>query len=230
MSALSTPARRSAASGSAPPLRRMSSSGGLSCSRVICRARCRSASTLGLRATDCGEPNPTHGPVVEDECSFATQEDGMHPRPRARFSAILLTCARAWDTVLECVEPRIRSARTDACARPERMRRAQLRRPVTVSIPVHAVKSGIASVQCWSGCAPDSRTLEPVADGEWVAHSPTRVRPRSPSPRASVGRSSIRQRSTSSGRSARRRPDLPRSNSSSPEGGTGGGWGGGTGG
>ena len=41
--------------------------------------------------------------------------------------------------------------------------------PSSVSIPVHAVKSGIASVQCWSGCAPDARTLEPVADGEWMA-------------------------------------------------------------
>ena len=41
--------------------------------------------------------------------------------------------------------------------------------PSSVSIPVHAVKPGIASVQCWSGCAPDSRTLESVADGEWMA-------------------------------------------------------------
>lgn len=41
--------------------------------------------------------------------------------------------------------------------------------PSSVSIPVHVVKPGIASVQCWSGCAADSRTLEPVADGEWMA-------------------------------------------------------------
>jgi hypothetical protein len=41
--------------------------------------------------------------------------------------------------------------------------------PSSVSIPVHAVKPGIASVQCWSGCAADSRTLESVADGEWMA-------------------------------------------------------------
>ena len=49
------------------------------------------------------------------------------------------------------------------------MRRTQLRRAVGVSIPVHAVKPGIASVQCWSGCAPGARTLESVADGEWMA-------------------------------------------------------------
>ena len=41
--------------------------------------------------------------------------------------------------------------------------------PSSASIPVHAVKPGIAAVQCWSGCAPDARTLEPVADGEWMA-------------------------------------------------------------
>ena len=41
--------------------------------------------------------------------------------------------------------------------------------PSSSSIPVHAAKPGIASVQCWSGCAPDSRTLESVADGEWMA-------------------------------------------------------------
>jgi hypothetical protein len=36
-------------------------------------------------------------------------------------------------------------------------------------IEVRSVKPGIASVQCWSGCPPDSRTLELVADGEWTA-------------------------------------------------------------
>ncbi len=36
-------------------------------------------------------------------------------------------------------------------------------------LEVRSVKPGIASVQCWSGCAADARTLELVADGEWMA-------------------------------------------------------------
>lgn len=34
-------------------------------------------------------------------------------------------------------------------------------------VTVHAVKPGVAAVQCWSGCAPGVRELEPAGDDEW---------------------------------------------------------------
>jgi hypothetical protein len=37
------------------------------------------------------------------------------------------------------------------------------------TVTVHAVKPGIAAVQCWSGCAPDVRELESQASAEWTA-------------------------------------------------------------
>ncbi|MCD2443454.1 hypothetical protein LQ757_14325 [Agromyces sp. SYSU K20354] len=41
--------------------------------------------------------------------------------------------------------------------------------PSPTSIAVTSTKSGIASVQCWSGCAPNARELEPADEGEWMA-------------------------------------------------------------
>lgn len=39
------------------------------------------------------------------------------------------------------------------------------------TIAVHAVKPGVATVQCWSGCEPGGRELEPTGvEGEWKAH------------------------------------------------------------
>jgi hypothetical protein len=37
------------------------------------------------------------------------------------------------------------------------------------TVTVRTAKPGIAAVQCWSGCAPDVRDLEPVASDEWTA-------------------------------------------------------------
>ena len=39
------------------------------------------------------------------------------------------------------------------------------------AITVRVVKAGVATVQCWSGCEPGGRELEPGAEeGEWTAH------------------------------------------------------------
>jgi hypothetical protein len=35
------------------------------------------------------------------------------------------------------------------------------------TITVHAVKPGVAAVQCWSGCAPGVRELQSAGDDEW---------------------------------------------------------------
>ncbi|WP_307040445.1 hypothetical protein [Agromyces ramosus] len=42
----------------------------------------------------------------------------------------------------------------------------------SATVTVHAVKPGVAAVQCWSGCADEVRDLEPGADddsnGSWI--------------------------------------------------------------
>ena len=39
------------------------------------------------------------------------------------------------------------------------------------AITVRVVKPGVATVQCWSGCEPGGRELEPAGgEGEWTAH------------------------------------------------------------
>ena len=37
------------------------------------------------------------------------------------------------------------------------------------TVTVRTAKPGIGAVQCWSGCAPDVRELEPAASDEWTA-------------------------------------------------------------
>jgi hypothetical protein len=37
------------------------------------------------------------------------------------------------------------------------------------AVTVHAAKAGVASVQCWSGCAEGVRLLEPSGDDRWSA-------------------------------------------------------------
>jgi hypothetical protein len=39
------------------------------------------------------------------------------------------------------------------------------------AVAVHVVKPGVSAVQCWSGCEPGGRELEPAGgEGEWTAH------------------------------------------------------------
>ena len=93
----------------------------------------------------------------------------MYPPPEL-VGAILLTCAphlgyrdgmrriHAWAVLALTLPLALSGCFAPSCDAPS-----------SVSIPVHAAKPGTASVQCWSGCAPGARTLEPVADGEWTA-------------------------------------------------------------
>ena len=37
------------------------------------------------------------------------------------------------------------------------------------TVMVRAAKPGVPAVQCWSGCAPESRELEATGSGEWTA-------------------------------------------------------------
>jgi hypothetical protein len=37
------------------------------------------------------------------------------------------------------------------------------------TITVRAAKPGVSAVQCWSGCAPEARELEPTGSDEWTA-------------------------------------------------------------
>ena len=218
MGALSTPARRSAASGSAPPLRRMSSSGGLSGSRVICRA-------LPVREHARTARHRLWGAEldrwpVEEECNARNsgEWDASPAQSLLRCNSPDLRSRTLGYRDGMRRRPRIRSARTDACARPERMRRTQLRRSCR-ACRSRCTRSSRGSRRCSAGRAArpirERSSRLPTASG-W-RNSTTRVQHRSRSPRAmrraDCGSPSA---STSSGRSARRRPDPPRSNSSRP--------------
>jgi hypothetical protein len=37
------------------------------------------------------------------------------------------------------------------------------------TVTVRAAKPGVSAVQCWSGCAPDSRDLDATRSGGWTA-------------------------------------------------------------